>query len=50
MLSDPAFIESCKQRHIMIDPGTGQDMDAIVKDIVTLPKPIIANLAALLRQ
>ncbi len=50
MLHDPAFIESCKQRHIVIDPGSGEELDAIVKDIVTLPKPIIANLAVLLHQ
>ncbi len=50
MLRDPAFIESCKKRHIMIDPGTGEDMDVIAKNIVTLPKPILANLGTLVRQ
>jgi len=50
MLNDPDFIESCKQRHIMIDPGTGEDIDAIVRETVNLPKPIIAKLGVLLRQ
>ncbi len=50
MLGDPAFVESCKKRHIMINSGTGEDMDAIAKDIVTLPKPILANLGTLVRQ
>jgi tripartite-type tricarboxylate transporter receptor subunit TctC len=50
MLKDPDFIEACKQRHIAIDPGTGEDMDAIVRETVNLPAPIIAKLAVLLRQ
>jgi tripartite-type tricarboxylate transporter receptor subunit TctC len=50
MLKDPDFIESCKQRHIMIDSATGEDMDAIVSETVNLPKPIIAKLGELLRQ
>ena len=50
MLKDPDFVAACKQRHIMIDPGTGEDMDAIVTDTVNLPKPIIAKLGVLLRE
>ena len=50
MLKDPDFVEACKQRHITIDPGSGEDMDAIVNETVNLPKPIIAKLGALLRQ
>ena len=50
MLKDPDFIAACKQRHIMIDPATGEDMDAIVTETVNLPKPIIAKLGVLLRE
>lgn len=50
MLKDPDFIESCKQRHVMLDPDTGEDMDAIVTEIVNLPKPIVAKLGPLVRQ
>jgi tripartite-type tricarboxylate transporter receptor subunit TctC len=50
MLKDPDFVAACKQRHIMIDPDTGEDMDAIVTETVNLPKPIIAKLGVLLRQ
>lgn len=34
----------------MLDPDTGEDMDAIVMEIVNLPKPIITKLGTLLRQ
>jgi hypothetical protein len=50
MLKDPDFIESCKRRHIMLDPDTGEDMDAIVTEIVNLPKPDVTKLGTLLRQ
>lgn len=50
MLKDPGFIDSCKQRHIMLDPDTGEDMDAIVSEIANLPKPIVIELGTLLRQ
>ncbi len=50
MLKDPDFVAACKQRHITIDPDTGEDMDAIVTDTVNLPKPIISKLGVLLRE
>jgi tripartite-type tricarboxylate transporter receptor subunit TctC len=50
MLKDADFIAACKQRHIMIDPGTGEAMDAITAETVNLPKPIAGKLAVLQRQ
>lgn len=50
MLKDPDFIASCKQRHIMLDPDTGEAMDALVTEIVNLPKPVVNKLGTLLRQ
>jgi tripartite-type tricarboxylate transporter receptor subunit TctC len=50
MLNDPDFIEACKQRHIMIDPGTGENLDAIVRETVNMPEPIIAKLRVLIGQ
>jgi tripartite-type tricarboxylate transporter receptor subunit TctC len=50
MIVDPDFVEACKQRHIMLDPDTGEDIDAILTETVNLPKPVIANLGILVRQ
>jgi len=47
MLDDQDFIESCKQRSIMLEPGTGEDMDSLAKEIVNLPKPIISKIGML---
>jgi hypothetical protein len=50
MLKDLDFIESCKRRHILLEPDTGGDVDAIVTQIVDLPKTIVTKLGTVLRQ
>lgn len=49
MLKDPDFIAACEQRHFMVDPGTGQDMDAIVKETSQLPQPVLAKIGDMLQ-
>ena len=48
MVKDPVFVASCGKRHLMLDPGSGEDMDAIVKETFGLPKPALAKIGALL--
>jgi tripartite-type tricarboxylate transporter receptor subunit TctC len=48
MVKDPDFVAACDKRHLMLDPGSGEDMDAIVKDTFALPKPTLAKIGALL--
>ncbi len=48
MLKDPDFIAACKKRHLMVDPGSGEDMDAIVKETFALPQPVLAKIGAML--
>lgn len=50
MLKDPAFIAICDQRHLMLDPGSGDDMDAIVKETFALPQPVLATIGAMLAE
>ena len=47
MLADPAFLKTCEQRHLMVDPATGEEMDAIVKETLALPKSVISQVGAL---
>jgi tripartite-type tricarboxylate transporter receptor subunit TctC len=49
MLKDPDFIAACNKRNLMIDPATGEAMDAINQETMTLPKPMVETLKALLR-
>ncbi len=49
MLKDPEFVAACAKRNLMLDPASGQDMDAINQETVNLPKPIVEALRALLK-
>jgi hypothetical protein len=35
---------------MMIDPGTGESMDAIVQETMQLPRPVLNTLAELLKE
>ena len=48
MLKDPDFIAACETRHLMLDPGSGEDMDAIVKETFALPQPVLAKIGEML--
>jgi tripartite-type tricarboxylate transporter receptor subunit TctC len=48
MVKDPVFVAACSKRHLMFDPASGEDMDAIVKETFALPKPTLAKIGALL--
>jgi tripartite-type tricarboxylate transporter receptor subunit TctC len=48
MVKDPDFVAACNKRHLMLDPASGADMDAIVKDTFDLPKPTLAKIGAML--
>jgi len=44
MLKDPAFIAITEKRKLMIDGATGEQMDAVTRDTMKLPKDIIEAL------
>src|SRR5260370_4270543 len=46
MLKDPEFVAACAKRNLMLDPATGQDMDAINQETANLPEPIVQALPA----
>jgi tripartite-type tricarboxylate transporter receptor subunit TctC len=50
MLKDTDFIAACRERNLMLDPGRGEDMDAITQETVNLPKPFLAALRSLLKE
>jgi tripartite-type tricarboxylate transporter receptor subunit TctC len=49
MLKDPDFIAACAKRNLMLDPASGQEMDAINQETMSLPKPIVEALRTLLK-
>lgn len=50
MLRDPNFLAAAEARGMMIDPGTGESMDAIVQETMQLPRPVLNTLAELLKE
>jgi tripartite-type tricarboxylate transporter receptor subunit TctC len=50
MLQDPDFKAACAERRLMIDPTTGEDLDAITARTLKLPSPTVAILAALFKK
>lgn len=50
MLKDEDFIATCDKRHLMLDPASGEDMDAIVKETFALPQPLLAKIGDMLAQ
>jgi tripartite-type tricarboxylate transporter receptor subunit TctC len=48
MVKDPDFVAACEKRHLMLDPASGEDMDAIVKETFALPKPTLDKIGVML--
>jgi tripartite-type tricarboxylate transporter receptor subunit TctC len=44
MLKDPVFLEDIKKKKFELDPTSGEEMEAIVKEVMTQPPEIIARL------
>jgi tripartite-type tricarboxylate transporter receptor subunit TctC len=49
MLKDKDFIAACEKRHFMLDPGTGEEMDAIVQATIKLPSSVVAKIGNVLK-
>jgi tripartite-type tricarboxylate transporter receptor subunit TctC len=50
MLKDPEFLAACEKRNVTVEPATGEEMDAITRDTMRMPKPIVAALAKLFKE
>ena len=50
MLTDPAFLDDVKKKKFELDPTSGEELEVIVKEIMTQPPEIIARLKKLLGQ
>ncbi len=48
MLADPEFRATCEQRKLMIDPATGEELDALARRTLALPAPLLAKIAEMM--
>ena len=44
MLKDPEFLAASEKRNLMIDGGSGEDMDAIVRETLKIPSSVLAKV------
>ena len=49
MLADPDFLAACEKRKFMVDPGTGEAMDAIVRETLQLSPSLLAKIGDILK-
>jgi tripartite-type tricarboxylate transporter receptor subunit TctC len=49
MVKDPDFVAAVDKRHLLLDPARGEDMDAINRETMNLPRPIVEALRKLLK-
>jgi tripartite-type tricarboxylate transporter receptor subunit TctC len=50
MLKDPEFLAACEKRSITIEPATGEEMDAITRETMRMPKPVMENVGKLFKE
>jgi tripartite-type tricarboxylate transporter receptor subunit TctC len=44
MLKDPEFLAAAEKRNLMVDPGTGEEMDALVHETLKIPPAVLAKV------
>jgi hypothetical protein len=47
-MKDPAFLTEAKKRRLEINPTSGEEMDALVKEIMVQPPEVIERMKKLL--
>jgi tripartite-type tricarboxylate transporter receptor subunit TctC len=48
MLKDPGFLAAADKRKMMVEPGTGEEMDAIVRETLKLPQEVAARISKMM--
>ena len=48
MLKDPDFLAMAEKRNLMVDPGTGEEMDALVRETLKLPQEVAVKIGKMM--
>jgi tripartite-type tricarboxylate transporter receptor subunit TctC len=49
MLDDPDFLAECRKRQVIVAGATGEEMDALVRETLALPRPVIEKIGQMMR-
>ena len=47
-MNDPAFLAEAKKRKLEINPSSGEEMDALIKEVMVQPPDVIERMKKLL--
>ena len=48
MLKDPEFLAAAEKRNLMIDPATGEELDALVRETLALPQDVAVRIGKMM--
>jgi len=49
MLADPDFIAECGKRQLMVAGATGEELDALVRETLALPRPLLDKIGQMMK-
>jgi hypothetical protein len=49
-MKDPAFLAEAEKRKLQISPSSGEEMDALIKDVMVQPPEVIERMKKLLKK
>src|SRR5205807_8301007 len=50
MLKDPEFLAASEKRNVTVEPSSGEEMDAITRETMQMPKPVAAAVGKLFKE
>ena len=48
-MKDPEFLAEAKQRQLVVEPKSGEDLEALIKSAYATPKPIVERVGQLIK-
>src|SRR5712691_12367159 len=49
MLNDPAFLDACEKRNLMVDGAAGEEIDHIVRETLRLPQAVAEKIGRMMQ-
>ena len=49
-MKDPALVAQAKKENLELNPGTGQELEALAKEVVAQPRDVVERMKKLLEK
>jgi len=47
-VNDPALLAEAEKRQLEMDPGTGEELESLAKEVITAPSDVVERMKKLL--